>query len=462
MKSLEISSKRQGLSLLVVAVLSLAWAAAAAQTTVFDNVRVLTMTGSGVVSGARVVVDGEKIISVGAAKGAIDADATVIDGAGKTLMPGLADMHVHYFNEDDGAVFLANSVTTVRNPWGTSQTLNMDAGAKNGSLMGPHIATSGPLMDGPKPIWGEGSMKITSPDQAVGAVESQRTTGYTAVKLYEGLTPEIYRAAVAAAKERNMQVWTHTPDGMSVNELLDLKVDSLEHFDNVDDVLLPEGATADGYFARWAAADSAKMAALASRSAESGMWHSPTMSVIQQRYVYGADPEGFFQRPESDYIGPGLMQWWQGSAQRIGPYTDERKAAAVKQKQFLKSLYDAGAPVLLGTDTPNPFVLPGFAIHDELALFVDSGIPVEDVLRIATADAAKFLRQEGEWGVVAADARADLVLLDADPREQLDTLRRPAGVMINGRWHNRSDLDGVMAELKARVAEAREKSAAAE
>ncbi|TDI40436.1 MAG: hypothetical protein E2P02_16950 [Acidobacteria bacterium] len=115
-------------------------------------------------------------------------------------------------------------------------------------------------------------------------------------------------------------------------------------------------------------------------------------------------------------------------------------------------LYDAGVPLLIGTDTPNPFVIPGFAIHDELAAFVDAGIPVDEVLRIATADAAKFLREEGQWGVVAADARADLVLLDGDPRDDLSVLRRPAGVMVNGHWYDSAILSDALDKLRERIA----------
>ena len=302
-------------------------------------------------------------------------------------------------------------------------------------------------MDGPEPIWGEGSIKLTSPEQAVGAVESQRTTGYRAVKLYEGLTPEIYRAAVKAAKNRGMQVWTHVPIGMRVEEVIALGVDSIEHLDNVGDSVYAGEGDAD-YFPAWANADPDRMRELAALSAEAGVWHSPTLSVIAKRYEYGADAEAFFRRDEAAYVGPGLTEWWRGSAARMGDYDDERRAAAANQKAFVKLLYDAGAPLLIGTDTPNPFVLPGFAIHDELAMFVEAGIPVADVLRIATAEAARFLREEGEWGVVAAGARADLVLLDADPREDLSTLARPQGVMVNGNWYGAESLSRELAALR--------------
>jgi len=425
--------------------------------TVFQNVKVLSMTDAGVLDNASVTVKRAKIISVTEEAEDLPNTARVIDGKGMTLMPGLADMHVHYWSEVQGPLFLSNSVTTLRNMWGSSQTFMLDAGAKRGVFVGPHLYTPGPLMDGPNPSWGEGSLSVTSPEQAIGAIESQRTTGYKAVKLYEGLTPEIYAAAVKAARDKKMQVYTHVPKGMTVEEIIAFGPDSIEHFEGVSQSATTAKDEKARFTTRWANIDTDRLAEITRLSAEHGVWHSPTLAVIGTRYQYAADPEAFFASEEGAYVGPGLVQWWSGSAARMGAYDDEKKAAVANQLAFVKMLYDADVPLLLGTDTPNPFVVPGFAIHDELAAFIKAGIPVEDVLRIATADAAKFLREEGQWGVVATDARADLVLLDADPREDLSTLRRPAGVMVNGFWY---DADRLAAERK-NILEANAKEAVA-
>ncbi len=429
------------LSCLLAALLTVP--AVADETTVFKNVRVITMTDAGVIDETTVVVTGDRITAVGT--GTIPEGARVIDGEGLTLMPGLADMHVHYMSNTP-ALYPANSVTSVRNLWGSSEMFIEDYKAKAGHAVAPHVYTSGSLMDGPEPIWGDGSMKIESPEQAIGAIDSQRTTGYSAIKLYEGITPEIYRAAVAAAKERDMQVWTHTPGGLTVDDLIELGVDSLEHLDDVSEIVStdPSGS----YFNAWKHADTDKMRELAERSAKSPLWHSPTLAVIIKRYEYGADPEAYFDSEASAYIGSNLESWWRNSAERIGPYTDERRAAAAKQLEFVKLVHDAGGKLLVGTDTPNPFVAPGFAIHDELALFVEAGIPVAKVLRMATAGAAEFFREGGEWGVVAEGARADLVLLDGDPLSDLDTLRRPVGTMVNGHWYDRKTLDAELTSIR--------------
>ncbi|MEM8772307.1 MAG: amidohydrolase family protein [Pseudomonadota bacterium] len=418
---------------------------------VFQNVRALTMTDANALEGATVVVEDGRIAAVGEDV-PIPVGARVIDGAGKTLMPGLADMHVHYFSNAEGPLYLANSITTVRNPWGTTQTATLDARAKAGLDMAPHIYYSGPLMDGPEPIWGAGSVRITSVEEVEGAIEVQRAAGFKAVKLYEGLTPEIFKAAVAAAKAADMQVWTHTPGGMTYADVITLGVDSIEHMNDMAPLLAPDGAALPSgpgsWFATWAMADPDKMKSMAERVAAAGVWNAPTFAVIANRYEYGADPDAFYQRPDFAYIGPGIAAWWGSSADRIGAYTDVRRDAAAKQRDMIKALYDAGAGLLIVTDTPNPFVIPGFAIHDELTAFIDAGVPVADVLKIATADAARFLGEEGEWGVIATGARADLVLLDTDPIADVSTLKDPAGVMVNGHWRDRAALQEALAQIR--------------
>mgnify|MGYP003700307849 CR=1 FL=1 len=420
-------------------------------TFVFDNVRVLTMTDAGVLENARVVIADGKIVSAGPLVGKdVPEGAIIIDGTGKTLMPGLADMHVHYFGEGEGPLYLANSVTTVRNMWGTAETLRLADRVAQGMSTGPNIYTSGPLMDGADPVWGEDAMEIISPQRAEGAIESQRATGYNAVKLYAKLTPETYRAAVAAAKARDMQIWTHVPGLMTVEDVISLEVDSIEHLDGYHTALAAPDKKNSSSIERWQSADPAQMESLAELTAAAGVWNTPTLAVIYSRYIYGDDAEAFFAKPEAALIDVEISDWWRGGVRYYDGTTPVAEDAGARQREFIKALYDAGAGLLIGTDTPNPFVLPGYAIHDELAGFAAAGIPVEDVLRVATVDAARFLGEEDAFGMVAPGLRADLVLLDRDPIADLDTLRDPAGVMVSGRWHARTDLNSM---LEARAAE---------
>ncbi|MBX2798354.1 MAG: amidohydrolase family protein [Myxococcales bacterium] len=419
-------------------------AASTAALVVFDNVRILTMDEGRVIESGRVVVDGTTISAV---VDAADTDsppgAVVIDGTGMTLLPGLADMHVHYGDVGESCLYVANSITTVRNLWGTERHFRYDALAKSGEIIGPHVVTAAPLMDGPKPVWGEASIRITSPQMAVGAVESQRASGYPAVKLYEGLSEEAYRAAVSAAQERQLQVWTHVPRAMTVQQVLELGVDSIEHFDDYAAAVASDGLSPTNQRfpanEQWASASDDKIAAIARLTKDNGVWNAPTLALLHKRFEAMGDVDALLARPEMAYVSTPLKQWWSRSLQwmpRTAPFAAK---AAPRQLALVAALHERGAGLLIGTDSPNPYLVPGFAIHDELEAFRQAGLDRAEVLRIATVQAARFL-DDPTFGRVRPDLRADLVLVEGDPRQDLGVLRDPVGVMVNGHYRDRAAL----------------------
>lgn len=309
---------------------------------------------------------------------------------------------------------------------------------------------------GPNRSGGAGAIAASSPAIIEGIIESQRASGYKAVKLYELLDAATYRAGVRAAKEKGLQVWTHVPVALSLDDVMALGVHSIEHLDDYAPVVRASNAPAltprDGIsdtLQLWADADPEKIDQLAVRLSESEIWSSPTLAVVLSRYFNGADPDGYFARDEAAYLGPGLRQWWTGSAEAIARSVDAARIAQAPIKAMVRSLHARGAGLLIGTDAPNPFTALGFSIHDELAHFEDAGIPTADVFRIATREAARFLNAETDFGVIAPGARADLVLLAADPRTDLDTLRAPLAVIVNGHYYSRERIDEDLARLRA-------------
>ncbi|GGY50917.1 amidohydrolase family protein [Parvularcula lutaonensis] len=415
--------------------------------------RLLTMAGDPIARGTILIEDG-RISAVGADLD-IPRGMPVIDAGGLTIIPGLVDMHVHHFGEAEGPLYIANGVTTVRNLWGTVQTVSLDRGAADGDYPGPRVYTPGPLTDGPEPVWGDQSLVVTSPEMMRGAVRAQKAAGFTAVKLYETMTPEIYRAGVAEAKAQGMKIYTHTPRAMTVEEVIALEVDSLEHLEDVHNALLPDGYEGgDGrrdYLQRWAAADEDKMRDLARKFAEKGVANSATLEVSINRYRDMMDTERFFESEQGAYVAKGIRDWWQGSADRSRPWLTPElvNAARDKQLRFVKILHDEGAPVLIGTDTPNPFIVQGFSLHDEMASFRDAGFTEEEILDIATRKAAAFLDASEEFGQIREGLRADLVIVEGDPLADLSVLRKPAGVIAGGRLYDRAALDDMLAEARA-------------
>ena len=435
----------------------------------FENVDILTMQDNGrgegldagndggLLQGGHVIVAGGTIEAVGPGPLPARFDGRRIDGAGGVLMPGLADMHVHYYADDMGVLYLANSTTFVRNLTGSVQTFRRDQSARDGALIAPRVATSGPIIDWGAPHSGDFFIRVQSTEEAVGAVRAQGRSGYDAVKLYEGLPADTYAAAVAEAERQGMRVYTHVPRSMSVQDVLALGVDSIEHLDGYARALMREGFSTDAerpWPQMWANADRSRFDELVAATLAAGTWNVPTFAITYGR-IYSADPDAYFDRPEAIYL-PAWADYWAASAGQYAVNAPYYEAQLREKGAFTRALYDAGAGVLIGSDGPNPFVTPGYAIHDEMRGFSQAGFSNAEILRIATIDSARFMGLEGRMGVIAPGARADLVLLTGDPRRDLGVLMHPVGTMVAGHWWDRAALDNALAARALRLAAERE------
>lgn len=415
--------------------------------TAFVDVRVETMTDQGPIDRGYVIVEDGRIASVKAGVLPKDFDGIRINGRGRTLMPGLADMHVHYNERGMGISFIANGITVVRNLTGSLDVAMLDQAARDGTLIGPRADTSGPIINAGFFV------KADNPDQAIGAVRSQAKSGFRAVKLYNDLTAESFRAAVTEARTNNMRVYCHVPFSMSVYDVLDLKVDSIEHLTGYGLEIARDGFKPSGEPAwdeLWANADPGKFAALARRTATAGTYMVPTLA-LEYGAIASERPDAYFARPEATYLSPTLVKRFYS----VDRYRSAGRPYVVRGLQakiaFLSALRKAGANILIGTDTPNPFVTPGYAIHDEIQGFAQAGYTNREILRIATVDAARFMGEDGTAGIVATGARADLILLPRDPVQDLSALKQPAGVMVSGHWYDRAAIDKALAKQAAMV-----------
>lgn len=433
--------------------------------TAFTNVTVITEYGGARRQHQTVAVRGHRILAI-AADGvmALPADATIIDGHGAFLAPGVADMHAHYQDPNVGILMLANAVTTIRNPSGfgigngPGTTLDLQARTERGEVVGPYIYSSGQLIDGPGSFWGPA---VETPDvEGVRVrVRQDAEAGYMAVKLYANLTPEQFRAGVEEARAHHLQVWAHVPASMTLEQVLDLHIDSIEHLDGFDRSLGGEG---QGMQARWVTAPPERFAPVARRVAESRVWQTPTLIVTLAPSRAFADIPAADAAPEMRYAVKGLIDFWHSYVSRMPAGTDWAARYRLTQQahqrriEMLRALHEANAPLLIGTDAPNPYVMFGFALHEEFGFYKEAGFTNTQILRIATLDAAHFLGQDGEFGIIREGARADLLLLPSDPEADLAVLRAPSGVMAAGRWFDRARLDALLAELQRTAAVSRQ------
>ncbi|MEO9824273.1 MAG: amidohydrolase family protein [Paracoccaceae bacterium] len=405
----------------------------------FENVRIRTMQGERLIEDGYLVVEGTRIASVGEGDLPPDYSGERINGQGAVLMPGLADMHVHYYEKDIGAVYLANGITLVRNLTGSLNAARRDQAAYDAASIAPRVKTSGPIIDGGDGFPNDFFIRARNPDQAIGAVRSQSQSGYDAVKLYEHLDAATFRAAAAEARKQGMKIYAHVPASLDIHALLAMKVDSLEHLDGYAEAMAKEGfapTRKQAWPEQWANVDRAKFAELARATAEAGSWTVPTFAITYGR-IASADPDAYFARPEARLL-PSWAQTWRRTAEGYGEDRPFFARSLVEKAAFVSALREAGANILIGTDGPNPFVTPGYAIHDEFAAFKLAGYTNAQILTIATVEAARFIGDRGRTGTATAGAPADLILLTGDPVDDLGVLRDPIGAMVAGTWHSRS------------------------
>ena len=379
--------------------------------TVFEGVTVVDVEAGQLIADRTVVVSGSRICSVDETAGAVvPADAVVVDGSGRFLIPGLADMHIHVNYPDDMLLYVANGVTTVRILWGFDWTLELREQIAVGEVLGPEVFTTGPIMDGYPPYW-PGSEVVTTADAAAASVQTQVDSGFDFIKVYTRLNQESYDAIIQTATQLGIQVVGHVPDEVGLEHVLNSGQYSIEHL---------TGYQIPG-----------KGDALEQLTAQNEVWNCPTI-IVYERYavvdqLHDQPMEGL------DYVHPQMRANWKAS-EPFAPYDLGQFKSKVKQ------LHDLGALLIAGTDTANPYVIAGFSLHEELELMVEAGLTPAEVLRTATYAPAEHLGILHRAGTVEVGKDADLVLLDGNPLDDIGKTRNRAGVMVKGLWYPTDEL----------------------
>jgi imidazolonepropionase-like amidohydrolase len=402
---------------------------------------VLPMDREGALRDHTVLVRGERIVAVAPA-GDIDAGAaTVVDGRGKWLVPGLADMHVHIQDEAELALFLLNGVTVVRDLFGSPRGLGWRDAIARGQKEGPTLVQAGPIMDGDPPTW-PGSAIVTTPEAARREVQAQKKAGYDWIKVYNGLGADVYQAILAEAKAQGMPVGGHVPKAVGIEAALRSGQRSIEHLDGY----VPFGAEPH--------ADDA----IARATAGLPVWNCPTL-IVTDHFGKMDHPESLAGTRGLEFMPAAVKTAWDPKNDfRLRRFTPQMFEEGRRRNQIRRELVGklsrAGARLVLGTDTGNPYVIPGFAVHEELELLVAAGLTPWQALRAATIAASELQGTPGAFGVVKAGARADLLLVDRDPLADLGALVDPPVVVVRGKIHRRDEmLAAIKSKKKVSVAD---------
>jgi dipeptidyl aminopeptidase/acylaminoacyl peptidase/imidazolonepropionase-like amidohydrolase len=422
-----------------------------------SHVTVIDGTGAPAQPDRTVIVTGNRINRIGpAGTVTIPEGAQVVNAAGKFLIPGLWDMHVHWYDKDALTLFLANGVTGVRQMWGFPLHLEWRREFAHGTLLGPRMAVGGPIVDGPKPIW-LGSLCVAGEADGQQSVSSIQAQGYDFVKGYNLIPRDAYFGIAAQARKLGIPFTGHVPLAVSAAEASDAGQKSIEHLDGLlfacssqEDALRKEfllPLDRPGLYDRtlyWRIREKAldsydqkKAASLFARFVKNRTWQVPTLTVL--RAIAYLDDSSFTTDARLKYMPPSIRTMWDPKNDfRFRTSTKEdfakQKKLYLRNLQLVKDMHRAVVPFLAGTDVLNPYCFPGFSLHDELELLVSqcSFTPLE-ALQAATRSPAEYLDQLKDLGTVEVGKLADVVLLDANPLDDIRNTRKINAVVINGK-----------------------------
>lgn len=421
---------------------------------VIKHVNIITMASPLVVTkNATIIIKGNRIESI---NGPVPARATIIDAAGKWLMPGLIDMHVHlpvdvyltsrspvqlpdiaFSTQDIMTPFIANGVTTVLDLNSTTGTFAHKMAIERGYAIGPRIAL-GALING-----GTGGGRIANtPEEARTLVKNAKADGYNVIKLYSQLNIETYNAIIEEANQQGMKTVGHIPNAFQGK----LEQAFIPHFN-----MLAHAEEFSKHSKNFSAEDASSFAQLAKAN---GTWVTPTLTAIQWIAWQTQSLDSIRFSKYLPYVHPLLQSKWltannyhkEVSAERIAYFEN----MIAFHRKLVKALKDAGVPIVAGTDAGVSGVVGGFSLHDELVLLTEAGLTPEEALLSSTRLAAQWLGIDHEVGTIEKGKLADLVLLQQNPLDDIRQVNHIAGVVVNGRWLRKKKLDSLLNDLSQR------------
>lgn len=450
----------------------------AAKTLVFSHVNVIDASGAPPALNQTVIVEGDRILRMGPAKTVpLPRNAQIVNARGLYLIPGLWDMHVHIWDADLAfPLFLANGVIGVRNTGSHPDELKRwRQELTERKRLGPRLVACGPVVDGPPPIHPDHSVVVETATQGRSVVDDLKSQGWDFIKMYDNVPRDAYFAIAGEAKKDGIPFIGHVPLSVTALEASDAGQESIEHLDGLDYVISPVGdrfrgdrlerigkplqpgemmqlplritneinQLVDTY-------DENRAANLFAHLAQNGTWQVPTLSVV---HVYGSiGNTALYADERLKYVARQERDGWEHNPIvhiEIPEYVEARKRAFQQALRITRTAHQAGVPFLAGTDSGGvPYLYYGFSLHDELALLVNAGFTPMEALQAATLRAAQSLGLAAQLGTIAPGKQADLVLLEANPLDEIQNTKKIRAVVVRGRYLDRAALDALLSQAK--------------
>ncbi|HWB40747.1 MAG TPA: amidohydrolase family protein [Gemmatimonadales bacterium] len=445
--------------------------ALASGTYAITEVTVVPMTRDTLIRDATVLVRDGRVAAIGASRNVqVPSNVRRVDGRGKYLIPGLADMHSHLYSDGDTpdslaryelGVMVANGVTATRFMIGTREHFELRREIESGRIVGPQLWLASPQFTGKEDL---NSRVVTTPEDARKAVKEMADLGYDFIKLTLFISPPVYDAIVSEAKAQNIRVVGHVDPQVGVARAL-AAGQQIEHLDNylesvlADSAPMRESVSDRGLFRlkNWESldyVDDAKVERIAGATARAGSFTCPTLTVFKKAFALGQSEEEIKGRPDWGIMPAELRGLYLGAREKYwkNPATEARRMRWVEvRNRLVKAIADSGGKIMTGSDTPEWFFGYGWTLHREMESLVAAGLTPYQALAAATRNPAEFLRASKEWGTIEQGKRADLVLVAGNPLEDIRNTARIEGVSVGGRWLDNAERERMIAAAARRL-----------